>query len=787
MSKKEKGKYKKLALALAYATDQEQVKSILKKEGFWDDPESWRYYGDNENNFSTAGAQQNAPDTALREQVINAVDAYLMRIALENGIVPEGDGAPKSIREALISFFNIYDGKLYNITASERTKLSENIMLVATGSKDAPCYSVIDKGEGQSPDRMPDTLLSLSKSNKLKIGFVQGKFNMGRTGAFAYCGKYGLQFVISRRCPAIVTDADGERSDEWGFTIIRKVPPRDGMRSSAYMYLAPGGSVPSFKAGSIPILPGTYPNATTEPLEFGTAVIHYNYEIGPGYRTNILFDLYNRMSLLIPKVALPIRMIERRLGYSGHSFESTMSGLEVRLEDDGSKNLENGYPSSAHLQLEDFVLPMTIYAFKRDSAKKYKKSEAIVFTINGQTQGSLDARFLRRKNVGMGYLADSILIELDCTGMPIDQQEMLLMNSRDRLRKGNLLNSIEKALERIIKYHPGLKELRERRRREDVENKLGDSKPLADTIKHLLKQSPSLAILFKKGVRLPNPFKNKTIKTGKEYKGEWFPTQFKLDRSFPKEKPRNVAINQRLRVKFITDAQNDYFTRSKEPGEFSLRVNGELCTAVLNLWYGFANLNIELPKDVKEGDMLHFESEIMDISRVTPIKDEFYAVVGPAVSKNGSNGGKRKKRGGKKGNDSNSNENLSLPEVFEVRQDEWERYGFVQESAMKAEYNGKAWDFWVNMDNTSLKYELKTNSRQSVKLLEARFKYGLTLFTLGLIKDFEDSKKDDGDGDINNIILIGTKALAKVLLPVISSLGELEIEEVPVNEELSLV
>ena len=37
-------------------------------------------------------------------------------------------------------------------------------------------------GEGQTPERMPDTFLSLTKSNKLRIPFVQGKFNMGGTG-----------------------------------------------------------------------------------------------------------------------------------------------------------------------------------------------------------------------------------------------------------------------------------------------------------------------------------------------------------------------------------------------------------------------------------------------------------------------------------------------------------------------------------------------------------------------------------------------------------------------------
>jgi|SRR6516164_1026093 hypothetical protein len=41
------------------------------------------------------------------------------------------------------------------------------------------CFTVSDNGEGQTPDKMPYTLLSLDRSNKLRVPFVQGKFNMG--------------------------------------------------------------------------------------------------------------------------------------------------------------------------------------------------------------------------------------------------------------------------------------------------------------------------------------------------------------------------------------------------------------------------------------------------------------------------------------------------------------------------------------------------------------------------------------------------------------------------------
>ena len=42
--------------------------------------------------------------------------------------------------------------------------------------------------------------------------------------------------------------------------------------------------------------------------------------------------------------------------------------------------------------------------------------------------------------------------------------------------------------------------------REDIENKLDDSKPLADIIEKIIQTSPSLSKLFIEGTKLPNPF-----------------------------------------------------------------------------------------------------------------------------------------------------------------------------------------------------------------------------------------------------------------------------------------
>lgn len=190
---------KTLCLNLANADSEEEVIQILKGTDYWDNEKYWRYYGDNENNFATIGNQQSRPEAALVEKIINSVDAVLMAECLKRGINPESKNAPQSIQIALEKYFNIDNGKLSNITPTERTRIAEMIALVSTGKRGNPCYSIIDKGEGQTPVKMPDTLLSIGKSNKLRIPFVQGKFNMGGTGVFQFCGEKNLQLVRKKK------------------------------------------------------------------------------------------------------------------------------------------------------------------------------------------------------------------------------------------------------------------------------------------------------------------------------------------------------------------------------------------------------------------------------------------------------------------------------------------------------------------------------------------------------------------------------------------------------------
>jgi hypothetical protein len=598
----------KLCLKLACADSEDEVIEILNGEGYWDSESNWRFYGNIENNFSTIGNQQSLPESAIVEKLINSVDALLMRECLRNKIDPEGRKAPRDINKAVEQFFGISQGSLWNATISQRRALSENISFVATGKKSSPCYEIIDFGEGQTPRKMPDTFLSLSKSNKLRIPFVQGKFNMGGTGVLQFAGHNNLQLIITKRDPEIAKYESDDTKDYWAFTIVRREDPKEGRKSSAYTYLIINGGIPSFKAESLPILPGDYPKPYGKPMKWGTFIKLFDYQV-PGYKTNILFDFYNRICLLLPKIALPVRFYERRAGYTGHTMETTMNGLSVRLFEDRRTNLEDGFPSSSTLSVAGEKMACQIFAFKKTQAEKYRKDEGIIFTVNGQTHGSIPVSFFTRKAVGMSYLADSILVVIDCSDISGRNREDLFMNSRDRLRSGDLKDQTETKLEELLSHHSGLRELREKRRREELQSKLSDSKPLKDVLEDLVKKSPALAALLSPGLKIKTPFNLKMVGEQKEFVGREYPTYFKLQL----DDIKNCPINRKFRVQYETDAANDYFEREVFPGKFVLTIQEKETTDyVLNLWNGIATLTVNLPANVKVGDILDYRSVVTD-------------------------------------------------------------------------------------------------------------------------------------------------------------------------------
>jgi len=786
---------------------------LLTDAGFWDEESAWRFYGDTENNYSTFGNQQSRPEAALVEKLINAVDALLMGECLSRGIDPEGPEAPRSPLEAVARFFEDVPkaegaGFISEWTERKRTEIAKKITLAATGNKPnigAPCYSIADQGEGQTPSAVPETLLSLARSNKLRIPFVQGKFNMGGTGVLQFCGALNLQLIVTKRHPKIAKLSDDPDKDKWSFTVVRRESPAEGRRSSVFTYLAPigcvsnprAGQVLRFAANSLKIFPREN-DPYSRSAEWGTLIKLYEYTLR---KSHILRKggLLNPLEILIPNPAVPIRLHECR-PYGGHSgsFANNLVGLKVRLTSARSDNLEHGFPYTCSMMVSGESLTAKVFAFKKNKAGTYRGNEGVIFTIQGQTHGTFSTSFFRRKSVGLSYIHDSVLVIVDCTNFSGRNREDLFMNSRDRLRRGPLYNSLENILEYVLKNSEPLRNLKDRRRAEAIAEKVGDSRPLQETLKSILEKSPSLSRLFLQGKQLTNPFRPKHVKYGvSKFEGVRFPTFFKFKAiDYGKLLKRDCNINVRSRLTFETDAENSYFDREVDKGEAKIFIvlNNSLQPVSdysLNLYNGIATLNMRLPNDCKVGDEINYLCQVTDRTRIEPFKNFFRIKVIKENIPRRNQGKRRNPPSKEKGRDRESPTGIQLPKVTRVREEYWGRQSppFDQYTALVIKNVGDedredSYDFYINIDNIYLKSEQKT-SKEDSEILLTRFETGMVLLGLGLLNNYasktqtnESIDEFDSEIDIEKDVEQVTKAVAPILLPMIESLGDLTAEEI---------
>ena len=421
--------------------------------------------------------------------------------------------------------------------------------------------------------------------------------------------------------------------------------------------------------------------------------------------------------------------------------------------------------------------------FKKGQSEKYSKDEGIVFNINGQAHGFIPKSFfVRRKRLRLGYIYESILILVDCSNLDHRSREDLFMNSRDRLSNIELRTEILKSIEDILKNHQGLIQLNMRRREEEIKNKLSDSKPLVEILERILEKSPTLSKLFIKGQRLSNPFNIEIKGSENDFIGRRFPTFFTLIKKHPISSPKNCHIGSQFRIQFSTDADNDYFERDSEKGNYEVTCDDmNVINSTLNLWQGIATLSVFPPQDSFCGQILHYSLKVSDNSRVEPFLEDFYISLLDPSEKIPGGKGKRQKTNKKDGNNSKGPSKLNLPNIIEVYNNDWDNYEFNKESALLVKDAGEGWyDFYINMDNIHLMTEKKDLPNIEPKLVDARYKYGMVLIGLAVIRDYEENEtpSEETDIDVSKRVREISKVLSPFLLPMIASLGELEIDEI---------
>lgn len=811
---------RELCLKLLRADHEKDVVDILTDVGLWNNLDSWRLFSDMENNYSTIGNQQADAVAALIEKLINAEDARLVNACCIAGVDPEDSTAPQSMREAVARFFEgkqqpgDSDGRIADWPDAKSTEEGRRLTLAATGnmpSQGQPSLTIADQGEGQTPDAFPDTFMSLNRSNKMRIPFVQGKFNMGGTGALRFCS---LQLVISRRNQALLPTNHSARDEEWGFTIVRRMPPNVGAKSSVYSYLAPvsipgseHGGVLTFAADDLPIFPEVTKDlrdAYSRKSSYGSVVKLYEYT-WQGTKSNIVFSddgLLRRVDVGLPELALPIRVFECRPGYKGHSgsFETNALGLVARLDRDKAEKVETDEPIGGVIALDDGTqIKLRIYVFKnKETAKQYRnRASGVVFGVNGQMHGTYSTDFFTRGKVNLSYLADSILVYADCTQIDGQTREDLFMNSRDRLSVNALSRQLESKLESFLRNESTLKDLQLQRRQKAIQDKLADDKPLNDVLQGLMKNNPILSKLFLLGQSISAPFPPAGAGKGAKSKGsagtfvgKRYPEYFRFkDREDGETLSRTAQPGIRTRVTLETDAEDAYFVRDHEPGAWNVqrKIDGQWTAA--GSWSttgpksGIAHLTIDtLPAGAEIGDKLEYLIEVTDPARFDafsmPVTLE---VIAPAGGGGGGAGGANKNKNHGKGTSGGAGSTLNLPNITTVSKADWEAHDFDEFSVLKivhagtsAEPQAPVYDFFINIDNKYLQHSQKDRPNNA-ELLRKQFVYGFVLVGLSLIQERQKQEENDAQTEsVDEYVLRTSRALGTILIPMIQAIGSLD-------------
>lgn len=768
-----------LCLRLLRSESEDEVVGVLQNLGFWDDRSLWQLYGGIANNRGIVGNQQSSPVAALVEKLVNSIDAVLIAECHRNGIDPRGPNAPQTMQAAVEQFLHVRGGQIDALDAAQRTSLAGRVQLVATGTKDVPCYIIIDEGEGQTPDQFPTTFLSLLRENKTNIPFVQGKYNMGGTGVLQFSGTQSFQLVISRRQPDLPVAEDSPRRDWWGFTLVRRLEPGADQPQSTYVYLAPEGKVPAFQAPFILARPGRYPDAYAEPLEAGTCIKLWNYKVPQRLKAAAASHLNFHLERRLQAPALPIRIHERRQIRGLHTHLNTVMAGLLALLSDHRDLIDSGLDTGSDLAISGVgTVQLRVVVVTKD-ASPARYAPGVYFNVNGQLHGELGSDFISRRTK-LDYIADTTIVLVDCTLLPPRVREDVFLASRDRMRHCQEREGLESSIVEYLKDHPGLRELNTRRRQERLASVLSDEET-AHVIQDLVRSDPTLAALFGRGSRINVPVG--PIPEPAPYIGRRFPTYFRLARA-----PRNGLLkkcprNRTCRIEMETDAANDYFTRSTCPGTLESRGVPQLQSR--HLWNGKATLRYVLPDTCNVDDRFRVDISVIDVSRVDPFDSSFCIEVGPEAEPEPP--GSQPPPPGQSV--------VGLPNIVEVLRDQWVQHGFDEQSAVELKYGDEGGlDLFLNMDNLHLLNEIARRRTTDPELVRYWFKYGLCLLSLGMLyqqrraqgrreqeREERGGANGNGDGDLNGngereedfaAIAEACRGMAVTIIPVIAQLGQ---------------
>ena len=565
---------------LYFAQTEDDVDKVIKNHPGIFKQENWHPLGGNANNFGVIENQQSTPIAALIEKITNSIDAVLMKKCLEAGIDPKSERAPQSMEEAKAKFFaNHRDWDL----SGKRKKQAESIQIIADGPRLNTSLTIYDDGEGQHPEKFESTFLSLLEGNKTEIHFVQGKYNMGGSGAIVFCGKKRYQLIGSKRY---------DNTGRLGFTLIREHPlskeEEKVKKNTWYEYLKVDEDIPAFDVVEQDL------GLCNRKFTTGTIIKLYSYDLPAGSRSVISRDLNQSINEYLFEPVLPVITVDKKERYpDDRNLERDLYGLKRRLEQDDSKYVDES-PFSEDFNNAPFgKMKVTCYVFRTKiddrSVKEtketihrefFKNRMSVLFSVNGQVHGHYTSEFITR-SLKLNLLKEHLLIHVDCTNMDYNFRKELFMASRDRLKDGEETRYLRQFLAEKLGDKNGRLADIQKRRKDSIAVEDGDAKELLKSLTQNLPMDSDLMKLLAQTLKLDErmngkrkkdklPKKEKKRDDTQPFNSQRFPSFFKRRAKGSAEKAVAIPIDGEKTVYFDTDVEDHYFDRIEETGELKI-------------------------------------------------------------------------------------------------------------------------------------------------------------------------------------------------------------------------
>lgn len=734
---------KKLCLALAQSESEKEVSAIIKNHPILSNKNNWKHYGGVANNIGTITGQAPESVPSLIEKITNSIDALLIKACKVNGDDPRSLSSPQTMEEALKKYFGLDDAKYADLKDSQRRELASNIQVIAEGSLKNPNIIIVDDGEGQHPQDFPDTFVSLSRGNKRDIFFVQGKYNMGGTAVLPFCGQNRYQFILSRK------SWPSDDKNKYGFTLVRRNRGiGEHVKCSWYEYCVDQNER-IFEFNSKPLELGLF----GKKFEAGTYIKLYNYDLRSP--SDVTFDLWRELNRYLYKPALPILLYEKRYEgryEKGRTPTKVMHGNRMRCFLDDRESVENKFPIT--IESDSVKYPLEIVVFKQDiSNKEFIRDMALAFTVNGQVQHSIDNRFISQQ-LKKAYLKGHLLINVDCSGMPMELHEDIFHSSRSQMRDiakyRNLVGDIIKEL----KSNEYLTTLDEEWRKDQIFKNPKDEKFLKNLVGKLLKDDKEIERLlgFNGGV-----FGKELIKVKrhieserKKFTGKRYPTIFRF-KNLQQGNYKMLPQNGECKIDIETDVENEYLIRPHDKGELKIKVLSPLFDpgpgpgpGPMPHYEDSIDVNVAGPNEgsiklrVKPKKPLPVGSRVpIDIEMSSP-DGPCHLIADVVIDKPHNNSSQK---------DVKKKKEYSLPEIKEVYRQEKPGYGCWSEydwneldicCLQESSKDGTLIDsVSINMESRELDKFIRTKKLNGKKIEVAQRTYQISVYLISLVLFYE--------------------------------------------------